>query len=1061
MKDLLKPIKPESERNTYPQMGGKHSSRYNYFRDLLDHNRRALTLMADFEQTYYANRAITTQRIKREYDELHSEVEAIIKCLEQLSGKDLSTLSGVLSRVQRTVHEELSERIPVGTRRLVMPLEEVNAEHFRVVGAKAGNLAVIQRDLGLPVPQGFVATASSYERFLSETGLAAEIDASLAEIQPDDLQTLETASRQIQTRVMETSLPESIGNELVSAYHALEQRVVPGVLVAVRSSAVGEDSETSFAGQYRSVLNVTKDNLLEAYKTVVAGKYSVSALSYRIYHGLDDSETPMCVLVLAMVDAQQSGVLYTADPVSGDLRRMKINAVVGLGEALVGGEASAQATYVLDKEQFQLLEHISDAPEREPTTRRDSSPHQTEIRGANGDDFLRTLWEYATILEEHFQRPLDIEWAVDRSGQVYLVQSRPLLLFKDQASDDSEQAHDFPGHDVLIVGGRCVSAGVAAGKVVILRTTEPSVLAKRLEEDVILVAKTASPEHAKLISKAKGIITDIGSVTSHLASVAREFGVPALFGAQSATSILSDGEEITLWANHSKVLRGVVDELVRTTRQLKRPIFASPAHLRMQAVLDSVSPLNLTNPQDPAFSPGGCQTVHDVIRFTHEQAMREMFGYGEIAERVSGAIKLKMSIPLWLYVIDVGGGLREGLTGGPEAVDAHCITSIPFRAVLRGLSHPGINWTGAIGITAKNLMTLVAGAAGPQQSDILGSASYAIVSQDYLNLNARFGYHFATVDALCGDDLNQNYVTLQFAGGVGSYYGRSLRIQFLANVLQRLGFSVQVKGDLIEASFSRIDRHTMETALDQMGRLLGCSRLLDMGIANPEDVALMTESFFHQDYNFLERKREDEPREFYISIGKWRRLEREGRTLCLQDGSEYGTWVSSKVAGVMGRFFGSGYQEFLDNIHAYYYFPLAIAKESSMENGTVSVKVRPVSGSIDQAGGIAFGIRDLANYFAFRINALENNAILFEFKNSKRIQLVTVDTPIRANVWHTLQVDMDGSGLKAYLNGQLVIEYETNRTLDGYVGLWTKADSVTEFDSLETSTPEGARIVVF
>lgn len=1059
MKDLLKPVTPESERNSHPPMGGKHSSRYNYFRDLLDHNRRALTLMADFEQAYYANRAITTQRIKREYDELHSEVEAIIKCLEKLSGKDLSTLSGVLSRVQRTVHEQLSERTSAGTRRLVMPLEEVNAEHFRLVGAKAGNLAVIQRDLGLPVPQGFVATASAYERFISETGLAAEIDASLAEIEPDDLGTLETASRQIQTRIMETSLPESIGNELVSAYHALERRALPGVLVAVRSSAVGEDSETSFAGQYRSVLNVMKDNLLEAYKTVVAGKYSVSALSYRIYHGLDDHETPMCVLVLAMVDAQQSGVLYTADPVSGDLRRMKINAVAGLGEALVGGEASAQATYVLDKEQFQLLEHVSDAPEGGPSPH--SSPHQAAIRGANGDGVLRTLWEYATILEGHFQRPLDIEWAVDRSGQVYLVQSRPLLLFKGEAPDDLEQAHDFPGHDVLIEGGRCVSPGVAAGKVVILKTTDSSVLAKRLEEDVILVAKTASPEHAKLISKVKGIITDIGSVTSHLASVAREFGVPALFGAQSATSVLSDGEEITLWATHSKVLGGVVDELVRNARQIKRPVFASPAHLRMQAVLDSVSPLNLTDPRDAAFSPGGCQTIHDIIRFTHEQAMREMFGYGEIAERVSGAIKLKMSIPLWLYVIDVGGGLRERLTGGPEAVDAESITSIPFRAVLRGLSHPGINWTGAIGITTKNLMTLVAGAAGPQQSDILGSASYAIVSEDYLNLNARFGYHFATVDALCGDDLNQNYVTLQFAGGVGSYYGRSLRIQFLANVLQRLGFSVQVKGDLIEASFSRIDRHTMETILDQMGRLLGSSRLLDMGIANPEDVVLMTESFFQQDYNFLERKREAEPREFYISIGNWRRLEKEGRTLCLQDGSDYGAWVSSKVAGVMGRFFGSGYQEFLDNIRAYYYFPLAIAKESSMETGTVSVKVRLVSGSIDQAGGIAFGIRDVANYFVFRINALENNAILFEFKHSKRIQLVTVDAPIRANVWHTLQVDMDGSGLKAYLNGRLVIEYEANRTLEGYVGLWTKADSVTEFDSLETSTPEGARIVAF
>jgi pyruvate, water dikinase len=358
-------------------------------------------------------------------------------------------------------------------------------------------------------------------------------------------------------------------------------------------------------------------------------------------------------------------------------------------------------------------------------------------------------------------------------------------------------------------------------------------------------------------------------------------------------------------------------------------------------------------------------------------------------------------------------------------------------------------------------MTLVAGAAGPQQSDILGSPSYAIVSQDYMNFNARFGYHFATVDALCGDDANQNYVTLQFAGGVGSYYGRSLRIQFLANVLERLGFSVEVKGDLIEASLSRIDRNSMEAALDQMGRLLGSSRLMDMGIAGPEEVVTLTESFFRKDYNFLERGRENEPHEFYISTGHWRRVEKDGRSLCLQDGSQYATWISSSFAGVMDRFLGSGYQEFLDNIGAYYYFPLAIAKESRIKDGTVRVRVKPVAGRIDQAGGIAFGIRDVCNYFVFRINAMENNAILFEFKHSKRLQLVTVNIPIPSNVWYTLQVEVAGSQVKAYLNDGLLIEYEVDRSLEGYVGLWTKADSVTEFDSLEFGTPGGMRTVGF
>jgi pyruvate,water dikinase len=424
-----------------------------------------------------------------------------------------------------------------------------------------------------------------------------------------------------------------------------------------------------------------------------------------------------------------------------------------------------------------------------------------------------------------------------------------------------------------------------------------------------------------------------------------------------------------------------------------------------------------------------------------------MFGYGDVAERVSGALRMKLSIPLWLYVIDLGGGLRQDLVAN-DTPDAQSIGSIPFTAILRGLYHPGINWKATVGVSAKNLMDLVAGGAGPQTGDVLGSPSYALISNDYMNFNARFGYHFATVDSLCSEDANQNYVTLQFAGGVGSYYGKSLRIRFLGEVLQRLGFALQVKGDLIEASLGRLDRRNMESALDQLGRLLGTSRLMDMGIANPDEIPKLTESFFKEDYNFLERKRPNEPPDFYISTGHWRHPEADGQTVCLSDGSQYGTWISSRTAGVMGRFLGSKYQEFLDNIGAYYYFPLAVKKGSYLNEGTVRTRVKLVDGVIDQAGGIAFGIRDVGNYFVFRINALENNAILFEFRHSKRFELATVDVPVSSKTWYELRVETSGSHVKGYVDERLLVDYEANRSMEGYLGLWSKADSVTEFDSL-------------
>ncbi|MBM4327585.1 MAG: pyruvate, phosphate dikinase [Deltaproteobacteria bacterium] len=1026
-------------------VGPKHASKYNFFKDLLDHNRRALTLMADLEETYYSNRPLVSRQIEAHYDALHEEVAAIVRRLEGLSGKARPMLSSVLASIQRSVRDELAPKIRPATESFVLPLERIDSDHLRSVGAKAANLAVIKRGIGLRVPEGFAISAAAYEQFITETGLVDVIDRALAEIDPDDIEKLEAVGKLIQTRIMEEKAPDSIGKELIRAYEDLEKRTHPGVAVAVRSSAVGEDSETSFAGQYTSILNVHRDKLVQAYKTVVASKYSASALSYRLLHGLDDRETPMCVLVLAMVDARESGVLYTADPVSGDVRRMKINAVKGIGEALVGGEASAHATYLLDKDRFSVVEQEMTA---EDSTATELLSRYRDADRRDEDAILHQLWDGAKILENHFGRPLDIEWAVDKSGRLYVLQSRPLLLYEEDEASTQQIVLDYPGHEALIEGGKCVSAGAATGKVVLVGVGETFADAKRLEEDVILVTKTASPQHAKVIAKVKGIITDVGSITSHLASVAREFAVPALFDTQRATSTLVDGETITLWASRSRVYAGVVEDLLQSMRRVKRPIFASPTHLKMQAVLESISPLNLTDPQDSAFSPEGCRTIHDIIRFTHEQAMREMFGYGDVAERVTEAVEMKLSIPLWLYVIDLGGGLRKNLAA-KDTPDARSIGSIPFAAILQGLHHPGINWKATVGISARNLMELVAGGAAPQTKDVLGSPSYALISDDYMNFNARFGYHFATVDSLCGEDADQNYVTLQFAGGVGSYYGKSLRIRFLEEVLRRLGFTVQVKGDLIEASLSRAGRKSMEEALDQLGRLLGSSRLMDMGIANPDEIPILTESFFREDYNFLERKRPDEPPDFYINTGHWRQAEADGRTVWLSDGSQYATWVSSRAAGLMGRFLGSRYQEFLDNVGAYYYFPLAVRKGSLLNEGTIRVKVRLLAGLIDQAGGIAFGIRDVGNYFAFRINALENNAILFEFKHSKRFQLATVDLPIASNTWHALRVETSEYRTKCYLNDRLLIDHRADRTLDGYVGLWTKADSLTEFHSLE------------
>jgi len=1026
-----------------PTMDAEQTARYRHFRDLLDHNRAALSLMADLERTYYDNRPFTPQGVERQCDQLLIDVAAMVQALAGMTGKTYGPLAELLTNLRRKMQVSQTDDGHRSTGPFVIALGEKAATNAEATGAKAANLALIRQEISLPTPRGFAITTTAYWSFLRETGLAAQIDADLSVLSADDPAALEATGQKIRAQIMATDLPDAIGQALAMAAGSLGDNIPGHLLLAVRSSAVGEDGEISFAGQYSSVLNVPVADLSRAYKQVVASKYSASALSYRIHHGLDDRQTPMSVLVLEMVQPRLSGVLYTADPTGQDRDSIRISAVCGLGDALVGGDTAPQRTYRIEKNAFRILEKVVETDGQQPFT-------NDGVEQA----FLRELWASACRLESHFQKPLDIEWALDSANHLFLLQARPLLLTEAPIEQTVEPEMDLAGHPLLIDGGKCAASGVAAGNVLVVPSAAMQDALAKAGPDTILVTRTASTSITPWIGKVKGLITDIGGTASHLASVAREFGVPALFDTGTATATLKDGARITLWADRARVYQGDVPELTSGQRPVKRPIFASPAHQRMQDLLDIISPLNLTDPNAAAFAPEGCQSVHDIIRFCHEMSMREMFRFGQVAGRNRNAVRLKVNIPIQLFALDLGNGLRQALTTCDE-VNAHDVVCTPFRALWRGLSHPGLNWASTVAVGVHNFMSLMAGGAMPQDNSQLGGASYAFVSQDYLNLNVRFGYHFATVDALCGPDSEQNYISLHFAGGAGSYFGRSLRVQYMANVLSRLGFETTLKGDLIESSVARLDQGATEAALDQLGRLLGTSRLLDMAMNSPQQVDRLTDDFFQGRYDVLEQKREDAPAGFYLVLGNWKQAAIEDGMGILQDGSPFGTWIGSNVAQTMGRFMGKRYQELLDNIGAYYYFPLAIAKDSRMDHGCAAVMVKPVAGAIDQAAGLAFAIRDWSNYFVFRVNALEDNAILFEFKNGKRIERAIIDIPIRTGQWVHLRVETAGRLIKAFLDKQLIIECQAQRDLDGYVGLWTKADSVTTFKELEVEQAAG------
>ncbi|MBI5847798.1 MAG: pyruvate, phosphate dikinase [Nitrospirae bacterium] len=1050
------------------QADGRVALKYRAFKTLLGHNHAALSRIADLEQIYFSGKPFSLASVRIQYEALLEGIYGIIHALELLAGRDFGMLSEKVALIDESIFENFNPRCLLTTKRLVIPFGEIEPEMTGTVGSKAVNLAMIRNALNLPVPDGFAITAFGFRRFIEENNLLRPVEEELSRYASGPSEEHEVICRRLQEMIHAGRMPEDLAAEIMAAFDQLVTLSVPERRVAMRSSAVGEDTGATFAGQYETVLNVTREGLFDAYREVLASKYSPRAIAYRIQHGLEDQETPMCVAAVVMVDARASGVIYTLDHGQDRQPLVKINALWGLGEQLVNGSTSPDL-FMVNRQSRKLQEqHIADKP-WQLAARGEGG---TELRKVSGDEqaapslpaeTVLKLADYGLLLEQFFGVPQDVEWAESRRGELYLLQSRPLLLpplapkiGRDMGSGEVA-VKEFAGHQVLMASGLAAAPGVAAGSVFVVQTMSDL---NAVPKDAILVAKTASPEYARVAGIIRGIITDIGSVTSHMASVAREFGLPALVDTADATTRLKTGDIITLSADNTTVYRGIVQELLDEIRPSRSLIQDSPVHRRMRGILDRLTPLNLVDTAAPDFSAEGCRSYHDIIRFTHEMAVRAMFGIAEDSSAAAGAVRLVTTLPISVYLIDLGGGLAGGLTFCAE-VTPQKVRSRPFSALWRGFTHPGVNWKGTMNVDSSSLAGKLAATATAEFGEQPGGNSYAILSDDYLNLSVKFAYHFATIDALCGDSSSQNYISLQFSGGAGAYYGRSLRVQLMANILQRLGFQVSVRGDLLDAYLARYDMEQTDAMLDLMGRLLASGRLLDMTLTSQEDINILCDEFFSGNYDFLLKRTDDLPQNVYAQGGSWQRLAMDNSVYCIQDGSGLSRRITARLAVALGKVIGTPYYEFLDSIEAYYYFPLAIVKESMMSEGSVSVRIMPRAGRLDRAGGIAFGIRDRENYFVLRTNALEGNIILFEFINGKRYQRIIVDRTIETGRWHLLGLELEGRTVRGLFNGEQLIAYDTEAPLDGFIGLWTKSDSTIWFDELVIKDETGDRLIRF
>jgi len=343
----------------------------------------------------------------------------------------------------------------------------------------------------------------------------------------------------------------------------------------------------------------------------------------------------------------------------------------------------------------------------------------------------------------------------------------------------------------------------------------------------------------RLIPKLAAVICEQGAVSGHFATVCREFGVTLLVEARGAMATLSEGMEVTVDGFAGCVYQGKVHELVVDVDE-KVAERESAYRRTLRSMLDYITPLHLLDPSAPEFRPQSCRSLHDIIRYCHEKAVEIMFGLGGISSNTATHCrKLKTDLPLDMYLLDVAGAFAGNQTA---EITPHDLHGTPFHALWQGLSHSGVDWHNHLHFDWKGFsdMTMSGGVSLGVSKEY---ASYAVVSPDYLNLNMRFGFHFALLDCLCGAASSANYCQLRFAGGGGDFEGKVVRITLLQRILERLDFEVRIRGDLLDARLMGLSATELSMVLTQVGRLLGLTKLLDMTLRT-EDVDPFVEQFF-------------------------------------------------------------------------------------------------------------------------------------------------------------------------------------------------------------------------
>ena len=601
--------------------------------------------------------------------------------------------------------------------KLILSFNELGKTDIPYVGGKGANLGEMF-NAGFPVPPGFVVTAYTYKKFLELTGIRGEMEEILKDLDVDDTHALQSAANQIQTIIRAEQVPEQLGRAISEAYNGmyLNKYEIPikaaqlinaarePPFVAVRSSATAEDlPQASFAGQQATFLNIKgAKNVVEAVKDCWASLFMARAIFYRAKNNFDHFKVLIAVVVQRMVDSTKSGVGFSVDPSTEDKNKIVIESAWGLGEVVVSGQVNPDH-YEVSKSDWEILD--KSIMKKDFMIRKDPSGKNVKImlddpkRSAQvlTDDEIIQLAKVIKKLEDHYNFPQDMEWAVE-GQKLFVVQTRPITTLKKTEESKSTIVGDV-GEPIL--RGLPASHGLVSGVVRIILSPEEL---DKIKIGEILVTKMTDPDYVPAMRKAIGIVTDEGGSTSHAAIVSREMGIPCVVGTEKATQLLKDGDKITIDATKGLVYMGEVKVSIQE-KEAKVPetggesIIDSPIteqemqHINTKIYMNLGEPEKIDAYKNLPFDGIGLMRLEFIIASTIGQHPNHMIEIGKsqeyIDKLVEGITKVASIIlpkPVVVRFSDFKSNEYKNLVGGEKYEPKEENPMIGWRGVSRYIS---------------------------------------------------------------------------------------------------------------------------------------------------------------------------------------------------------------------------------------------------------------------------------------------------------------------------------------------------------------------------------------